>query len=71
MSDYLALAVVAAIVGFFAYAMAPPRWQSPLGLLLIVAVLVPAGLVGITLLAKPAILIPVAFFIGVLVSRAS
>lgn len=71
MSDYLALAVMAVIVGFFVYAMAPPRWQTPLGLLIIVVAVVPAGLAGITLLSKPAVLIPAAFLLGIFLTQKS
>lgn len=70
MDDFIALGILMLIVGFFAYAVAPPRWQTPLGFALIVC-MAPAGLAAVTLLAQPAVLIPVAFFFGILIARAS
>lgn len=71
MSDYIALAIMTLIASFFAYAIAPPRWQSLMGFVLI-ACMMPAGFVAISLLARPEFLIPAALLFGILIAgRAS
>lgn len=70
MSDYMALGILLLIASFFVYAVAPPRWQTPLGFALIVC-MAPAGLGVLALLAQPAVLVPVALLIGILLARAS
>lgn len=62
------VAIMLVLVGVFIYCMMPPVWQNPLGFLLIVAGIVPAGLVVLTLLAKPALLIPAVFIMGALMA---
>ena len=71
MSDYGALAVITLIASFFVYAIAPPRWQTPLGFA-IIACMMPAGFIALGLLARPEFLIPAALFFGILIAgRAS
>ena len=67
-TDFIALGLFMVGIGFVGYCMAPAYWQTPLGFLLIVIGIVPAGLLVLTLLAKPAILIPVAFVMGALMA---
>lgn len=67
-TDFIALGLFMVGIGFVGYCMAPAHWQTPLGFLLIVIGIVPAGLLVLTLLAKPTILIPVAFVIGALMA---
>lgn len=67
-SDFVALGLFLLAIGFVGYCVAPPHWQTPLGFLLIVVGFVPAGLVALTLLAKPALLIPAALIMGVLMA---
>lgn len=67
MSDFVALGIVAVVVGFFVYAMAPRHWQTPLGFAIIVCSM-PAGFFAIAFLSQPAILIPVALLFGILIA---
>jgi len=67
-TDFIALGLFMVGIGFVSYCMAPTHWQTPLGFLLIVIGIVPAGLLVLTLLAKPAILIPVVFVMGALMA---
>jgi len=67
--DFMALAVVMMGIGLVIYCMMPSHWQTPLGFLLIVIGIVPAGLLVLTLLAKPAFLIPAALVMGALMTR--
>lgn len=67
MSDFVALGIVAVVVGFFVYAMAPRHWQTPLGFTIIVCAM-PAGFAAVALLSQPALLIPAALFLGILIA---
>lgn len=69
LEDFAALGILITIIGFFAYTQAPAHWQTPLGFGLIVFGWVPAGLVVLTLLKHPAIMLPALFILGILVSQ--
>lgn len=69
MTDFIALGILCLVVGFFAYCAAPAHWQTPLGFLLIAVGMMPAGLLAIVLLSKPAFLIPAALVMGVLLTK--
>lgn len=69
LEDFAALGVLITIIGFFVYTQVPRHWQTPLGFALIVFGWVPAGLVVLTLLKHPAVMAPVLFILGIVVSQ--
>lgn len=64
-----ALFVIMLIIGFMAYTQAPKHWQTTTGFLIIVFGWVPAGLLLITLLKEPLLLIPSVFICAALMAR--
>lgn len=69
MADFVAILIICLLVAGFGLMAAPDHWQTPLGLLIATAAIVPAGIVVVTALKYPAVLVPAAFLIGVLVTR--
>ena len=66
METISAVVIMLILIGGFAYCMAPPHWQTPLGFLLIAFGWMPVALVILAMLAMPAILIPAVFILGAL-----
>lgn len=62
--DLAALAILLTIIGLFAYTHAPKHWQTPLGFLLITFGWAPLGVLAVTLLKHPLLLVPAAFVLG-------
>lgn len=67
MEAIAASVIMFALIGAFAYCMAPTHWQTPLGFLIIAFCFVPAALAVVAILAYPAILIPAVFILGIMI----
>lgn len=59
LSDFVGLGVLATVLGGLIYTQVPPHWQGLRGFLLIVFGWLPLGLLVVSLIKQPGIMIPV------------